>query len=90
MNVPRQKTHHPSHEVRFERAAYFGLILPSHSVALVKSGNNRSARLPATCDVCLKMITNYPFIAKESSGHRKYHINCALKVGIVSLIPNRV
>jgi len=79
---PRKR--HPRHEISFERSAYLGLLsLPSHSVALVKNGNNRSARLPTPCDVCQKLITSYPFIAKESSGYRKYHVTCALKIGLV-------
>ena len=74
---------HPDHEISYERAAYYGLSLPSRSIALVKNGNNRSARLPIPCDVCQKMIKSYPFITKESSGYRKYHVNCALKIGLV-------
>jgi len=74
-------------EISFERAAYFGLSFPSNSVRLVNSASNRSAHLPTSCDVCQKMISDYPFIAKHHHGYRKYHITCALKVGLVSLIP---
>lgn len=74
-------------EPRFGRAAYFGLSLPSHSVAIVKSGSNRSARLPTQCDVCEEMISDYPYIAKNSvSGHRKYHVTCAVRIELVSLV----
>lgn len=76
----------------FERAAYFGLSLPSHSVALVKHAGGRSTPLPASCDVCQRMINDYPFIAKHSNyrkyhiaRRRKYHIDCALRIGLVSL-----
>lgn len=74
---------HPAHEISYERAAYLGLALPSRSVALVRSGSNRSARLPTPCDVCQRMIDTYPFIAKEGSGYRKYHISCALRIGLI-------
>jgi hypothetical protein len=80
--------------ISFERAAYFGLLLPSHSVALVKHAGGRSAPLPTWCDVCEKMINDYPFIAKHSSyrkdhiaRRRKYHLDCALRIGLVSLVP---
>ena len=80
----RKKEH--THEIRYEMAAFMGLSLPSHSVALVRSGSNRSARLPTPCDACEKLITGYPFIGKDGSGYRKYHISCALRLGIV--LPN--
>ncbi len=75
--------HHHTHEIRFERAAFLGLSLPSRSVALVKNGSNRSARLPTPCDACARLITDYPFIAKDGSGYRKYHVSCALRIGLV-------
>lgn len=89
MALPKSKRPKGDLEIRFERAAYFSLSFPSHSVALVKNGSNRSARLPTPCDVCQMMIRDYPFIAKESSGYRKYHIECALRIGVVSLAPGR-
>ena len=83
MTKSGRSRHHPAHEIRYERAAYLGFSLPSQSVTVVKNGSNRSPRLPTPCDVCQEMITSYPFISKESSGYRKYHITCALKIGLV-------
>jgi len=80
--------------VGHERGAYFGMPLPSHSVALVRGAGGRIEILPVACDVCGKLISDYPFIAKHSSyrkhhlaRRRKYHLACALSVGLVSLIP---
>jgi hypothetical protein len=72
--------------VNLKRAVSLTVSIPSQSVALVKNGCNRSARLPTRCDVCQEVINEYPFIAKESSGYRKCHVECALKVGVVSLV----
>lgn len=79
-------------EVGFEMTAYLGLALPSHSVRLVEGAKNRSVRLPASCDACQKVISDYPFIAKHGTHahHRKYHIPCALRIGLVSPIPKKV
>gem|GEM_PF-6377234 len=35
------------------------------------------------------MISNYPYIAKHSNygRHRKYHIACALRIGLVLYVP---
>jgi len=61
------------------------LQLQSHAVTLVRSSNHRSSQLPALCDVCLKAIVDYPYVAKHSTNghHRKYHVDCALKTGVV-------
>lgn len=66
-------------------ATHLGLLLPSLSVALVRDANNRSARLPTSCDSCIETISNYPYIAKHSNNgrHRKYHLICALRIGLV-------
>ena len=70
-------------EISYERAAYFGLSFPSRAVRIVENAKNHSPRLPTSCDVCQKMIKNYPFIAKHHISYRKYHITCALRVGLV-------
>jgi len=64
---------------------HLGLSLPSLSVALVRDANNRSARLPTSCDSCVETISNYPYIAKHSNNgrHRRYHLTCALRIGLV-------
>lgn len=76
-------------ENRFEMAAYLSLSLPSQSVALVRHTSGRSTRLPTSCDACQKMINNYPYIAKHSTNghHRKYHVACALRIGLVLRAP---
>ena len=74
-------------ERRIASAAYFGVLLPSRSVALVRSSSNKSARLPTKCDVCQELIKDYPYVAKHStSGHRRYHVECALRIELVSLV----
>jgi len=74
-------------ERRIASAAYFGLSLPSRSVAIVKNGSNKSIRLPTKCDVCQELISDYPYIAKHNtSGHRKYHVECALRIELISLV----
>lgn len=71
--------------------------LPSHSVAIVKNAGGRSEPLPTSCDVCRKLINDYPFIAKHTNyrknhvaRRRKYHLACALNIGLVSLVPMNV
>ena len=59
------------------------ILLPSKQVALVKNGQNRSASLPTKCDSCNRAICLYPFVAKHGSGYRKYHVGCALRIGVV-------
>jgi len=95
MPVPKRRTE--DRGISFERSAYFGLSLPSHSVALVKNPGGRSTHLPTSCDVCQKMINDYPFIAKHNNyrkyhfaRRRKYHLACALSIGLVSLTPVQV
>ncbi len=70
--------------IRFERAAFIGLTFPSHTVRLVENGNNRSPRLPTQCDACRREIKVYPYISKHHSSYRKYHIKCAIRVGLVT------
>ena len=72
-------TEHPAEELSF----------PSHSVTLVKDSGHPSARLPVPCDACDRTISNYPYIAKHSTNghHRKYHVACALRIGVVSNDP---
>ncbi|MBI3841360.1 MAG: hypothetical protein HY297_05360 [Thaumarchaeota archaeon] len=77
-------------EIRYERAAYFGLSFPSRAVRIVENAKNHSPRLPTSCDVCQKMIKSYPFIAKHHISYRKYHITCALRVGLVLPILGKV
>jgi hypothetical protein len=92
--MPKSRGYKEDRGMSYERAAYFGLSLPSHSVAFVKNPGGRSTHLPTTCDVCQKIISDYPFITKHSSyrkyhvvRRRKYHLACALSVGLVSLTP---
>ncbi|QQG48429.1 MAG: hypothetical protein HY247_06710 [archaeon] len=79
-----------SNEISYERAAYFGLAFPSRAVRLVENAKNHSPRLPTSCDVCQKMIQSYPFIAKHHISYRKYHITCALRVGLILPILGKV
>jgi len=62
---------------------------PSHSIAIVRDSSHRSTRLPALCDACLEMISEYPYIAKHSTNghHRKYHVACALRIGLILSFP---
>ena len=75
-----------------DEAVNLSLSFPSLSVALVRRASGRSARLPAPCDVCQKSIDEYPFIAKHSNNgrHRMYHIDCALRIGLVAPVPRKV
>jgi hypothetical protein len=65
------------------------LSLPSHSIALVKNASHPSSHLPASCDACQKMISAYPYIAKQCTDgrHRKYHVACALRIGVILRVP---
>jgi len=91
--MPKSRPYAEDRGISYERAAYFGLVLPSRQVALVKNAGGRSAHLPASCDACQKIISDYPFVTKNSykryhvGRHRKYHLACALNIGLVSLYP---
>ena len=95
--MPKSKRPIENRGISFERSAYFGLSLPSKSVALVKNAGGRSAPLPTSCDICQKIITDYPYVAKHNNyrkdhfaRRRKYHLACALSIGLVSLTPMKV
>ncbi len=59
------------------------IILPSKHVCLIKNPQNRSVRLPTLCDSCDEFIEEYPFIVNSGSGYRKYHVVCALRIGLI-------
>ena len=94
--MPRGRGYGDEKEIRYERAAYFGLSLPSRQVALVKNPGGRSVHLPTSCDACNKLINDYPFVTKNSyrrdhaGSHRRYHLTCALNIGLVSLVPTTI
>src|SRR5208337_500092 len=80
-------THYPP-ELAVPRQSAEELSITSLSVALVKNHKNRSVCLPTPCDVCQKMINEYPYISKlRHSGRRQYHVECALRVGLISRVP---
>ena len=91
--MPRTRGQSEDGGIRYERAAYFGMSLPSRQVAIVTNPGGRSAHLPSTCDVCQKIISDYPFVTKNkyrrdhAGRHRKYHLACAVNVGLVTLFP---
>ena len=95
--MPKPRDGADDRGIRFERAAYFSLSLPSRSVSLVQNRGGRSVQLPTSCDVCQKFISDYPFVTKHGmygkdrlARHRKYHLACALSVGLVSLVPAKL
>gem|GEM_PF-1148970 len=92
--MPKPRRFVEDRGISYERSAYFGLYLHSNSVALVRHAGGRSTPLPTWCDVCEKVISDYPFIAKNNvrekyhlERRRRYHLACALNIGLVSLIP---
>jgi hypothetical protein len=97
MGLPRPTRPVSEDGIRYERAAYYGFTLPSQSTSLVRNPGGRSTHLPTRCDICQRIITDYPFVTK-GSGHRKhqirrlrkYHLACALNIGLVSLTPMKV
>ena len=84
----------PPDASRAYMAGHFDLSFSSNTVVLVSEAGRRSSRLPAWCAICEKIINDYPFVAKHGNYriyrtvHRKrYHLACALSIGLVSLVP---
>ena len=65
------------------RQAFAGLVLPGKHVRVIQNRQNRSVPLPVVCDLCNSEIQLYPFVVNHGSGYRKYHVECAIRVGLV-------
>ncbi len=59
------------------------LVGLTRHVRLVRNNQNRSAPLPTPCDSCASEIEAYPFVTNHGSGHRKYHVTCAVRIGLI-------